>query len=97
MEIREKSRPRACATVIVLVLPHDITFPRSFSETRERKRERRNRCPPHARTLVGSSRRGQVQYPWMSVDLVTHTIVKRGLNSNPSRAAGRVIDDGSTG
>lgn len=32
-----------------------------------------------------------VQYPWMSVDLVTRINVKRGLNSNPSRAAGRAI------
>lgn len=54
--------------------------------------EEKNRCAgPHARTraraLALSS--PQVQYPWMSVDLVTHIIVKRGLNSNPSRAAGR--------
>lgn len=30
------------------------------------------------------------RYPWMSVDLVTNTIEKRGLNSNPSRAPGHV-------
>lgn len=50
--------------------------------------ERTNgRARARARIQILAS--AQVQYPWMSVDLVTHTIVKRGLNSNPSRAAGR--------
>lgn len=58
--------------------------------------EGNNRCVgPHARVrvlaraLLAVLASAQVQYPWMSVDLVTHIIVKRGLNSNPSRAAGR--------
>lgn len=52
--------------------------------------EEKNRCVgPHTRARAGALASAQVQYPWMSVDLVTHTIVKRGLNSNPSRAAGR--------
>lgn len=52
---------------------------------RERERARARVC-----ALLASA---QVQYPWMSVDLVTHIIVKRGLNSNPSRAAGRALSD----
>lgn len=73
-------------------LPRDITFSQKPREKRRtgvlvhtRVRARTNALV-FVRALLASA---QVQYPWMSVDLVTHIIVKRGLNSNPSRAAGR--------
>lgn len=103
-EIHEKLRPRVCDRYLVILLRNFKPFSISFSFYSfvdlfliylaislfpEASGEEKNRCVgPHARARADLAS-AQVQYPWMSVDLVTHIIVKRGLNSNPSRAAGR--------